>query len=125
MRSSTLQRSNLSLTASRDRGEKRYSAIVQYIKSKPIKKLRGILIYCRTYAKVKEVYNFLNNSGISCAQFFGQLSQKEKTTILQDFREGKTRVIASTVALGMGLDFANLDSVIHLCIPSSIENYVQ
>ena len=34
-------------------------------------------------------------------------------------------MIASTVALGMGLDFANLDCVIHLCMPSSIENYVQ
>lgn len=25
----------------------------------------------------------------------------------------------------MGLDFAQLDSVIHLCMPSSVENYVQ
>lgn len=31
VRSSTLQRSNLSLTASRDKGEKKYMAIIQYL----------------------------------------------------------------------------------------------
>ena len=121
VRSSTLQRSNLKLTVSKDSGENKYPALLRYLKSEPIHKLRGILVYCRTYAKVREVCNYLKNSGISCAMFFSQLSQKEKVTILNKFREGQIKVIASTIALGMGLDFANLDSVIHLCMPSSVE----
>lgn len=35
------------------------------------------------------------------------------------------RVVVATIALGMGLDFENLDCVIHINMPKSVESYVQ
>ena len=39
--------------------------------------------------------------------------------------DGVVRVVFATVALGMGVDFVGLNSIIHYGAPSSIENYFQ
>ena len=38
---------------------------------------------------------------------------------------GKARVIVATVAFGLGINKADVKGVIHLCLPSSPENYQQ
>jgi ATP-dependent DNA helicase Q4 len=57
--------------------------------------------------------------------FHSGLEQKQKTQLLQDFRTGKVKVVVATIALGMGLDFENLDCVVHINMPKSVESYVQ
>lgn len=48
------------------------------------------------------------------------LTQKEKVERMEKFRKGQIRIVISTVALGMGLDFENLDCVIHINMPKSV-----
>ena len=45
---------------------------------------------------------------------------------MQDgFLNGKLEVIVATIAFGMGIDKANIRSVIHTALPGSIEAYYQ
>ena len=56
-----------------------------------------------------EVFNYVTNStSLRTAVYHSALSNKEKTETLTKFREGEIKVVVATVALGMGLDFANL-----------------
>jgi superfamily II DNA helicase RecQ len=71
------------------------------------------------------VFNYLSSEGFQTAVFHGGLEEKEKTLLLQNFRTGVIKVVAATIALGMGLDFENLDCVIHMNMPKSVESYVQ
>jgi superfamily II DNA helicase RecQ len=72
-----------------------------------------------------EVFNYLRNSGMGCCIFHSGLTQKEKIQTMENFRRGIIKRIISTVALGMGLDFDNLDCVIHINMTKSVENYIQ
>lgn len=75
---------------------------------------------------MQEVFNFVSNStSFSVAIYHSALSNKEKTETLNKFRFGDIKIVVATVALGMGLDFAHLECVIHMNMPKSIENYVQ
>ena len=60
-------------------------------------------------------------------QFHAPLTSTMKANILQEIKSEKSRirVIFATTALGMGVDARNVNHVIHIGPPSSIESYVQ
>lgn len=106
IRSKTIINKNLFITISKEKDmSKKFDALLTYIKHPQIMKCRGILIYCRTKYLVNTVNNFLTNSSINCFSFHSDLTQKQKTDILSNFRNGAIRIVISTIALGMGLDF--------------------
>lgn len=70
-----------------------------------IVRCRGILIYCRSKYLIDKVFNYLINSNMPATVFHGGLPSKEKTKIITDFKNKEIKIIISTTALGMGLDF--------------------
>jgi superfamily II DNA helicase RecQ len=88
-------------------------------------KCEAVLIYCRAKYLLENVFNFLSNSGISASVFHGSLEHKEKTRIITEFKNKNIRIIISTTALGMGLDFEHLDCIVHFNMAKSLESYVQ
>lgn len=73
-----------------------------------------------------QVFNYITNS-VNCAVaiYHSALTSRQKEETLQKFRSGQIKIVVATVALGMGLDFSNLECVVHINLPKSIENYVQ
>ncbi|MDQ3264045.1 MAG: DNA topoisomerase 3 [Myxococcota bacterium] len=53
------------------------------------------------------------------------LSAKVRDDIQTRFLSGKSEVIVATIAFGMGVDKADVRTVIHLALPSSVEGYYQ
>lgn len=41
------------------------------------------------------------------------------------FLRGKVRVIVATVAFGLGIDKPDVTGIVHMCLPPSVENYLQ
>ena len=111
---------NLFITVSRESGSKKYDSIVNYLMAPQIRKCKGVLIYCRTRKLLNDVYNSLRHSYLDVHMFHAGIGQKDKVDLMNSFRSGKIRIIATTNALGMGLDFENLECIIHLNMPKSI-----
>ncbi|KAI9034797.1 DEAD/DEAH box helicase [Aspergillus affinis] len=60
---------------------------------------------------------------LACEAFYS--AQIDKSSILQRFIEGPSRVIVATSALGMGVDIPDIRSIIHLGRPRSLLEYAQ
>jgi len=83
------------------------------------------VVYVRNRKKTKEVAEFLIQNGISAEHFHAGLKNETKDERQQRWKNGDTRVIVSTNAFGMGIDKAEVRTVVHLDLPDSLEAYFQ
>ena len=83
------------------------------------------VVYVRNRKKTKEVADFLNLNGISSENFHAGLKNETKDAKQSRWKSGETRVIVSTNAFGMGIDKAEVRTVVHLDLPDSLEAYFQ
>lgn len=84
-----------------------------------------IIVYCVTVKEVERIHAHLLGSGIKAGKYHGKLSPEMKNTIQEDFIEGKTQILVSTSAFGMGVDKADIRVVIHAQMPGSLEAWYQ
>ena len=61
----------------------------------------------------------------SVASFHSGLASEKKMEILKGYLEGEIDIIVATTAFGMGVDKADIRTVIHYEISDSLENYAQ
>ncbi len=61
----------------------------------------------------------------STAAYHAGLDADRRRRVQDGFLNGKLEVIVATIAFGMGIDKANIRSVIHTALPGSIEAYYQ
>lgn len=59
------------------------------------------------------------------AAYHAGLEAGRRRRVQDEFLNGKLEVIVATIAFGMGIDKANIRSVIHTALPGSIEAYYQ
>ena len=83
------------------------------------------VVYVRNRKRTKEVSDFLNLNGISAENFHAGLKNESKDAKQSRWKSGETRVIVSTNAFGMGIDKAEVRTVVHLDLPDSLEAYFQ
>jgi superfamily II DNA helicase RecQ len=53
------------------------------------------------------------------------MTPESRKKVQADFIESRLDVVVATVAFGMGIDKANIRTVIHMSLPSSVESYYQ
>lgn len=91
-----------------------------------LRKVHGTsVVYVRNRKKTKEIADFLVQNNISAEHFHAGLSNETKDARQQRWKNNETRVIVSTNAFGMGIDKAEVRSVVHLDLPDSLEAYFQ
>jgi superfamily II DNA/RNA helicase len=54
----------------------------------------------------------------------GELTQKERDVILNEFRTGSSRVLITTDLLARGIDVQQVSLVINYDLPRNLENYI-
>ena len=91
-----------------------------------LKKYTGTsIIYVRNRKATLEISTYLNKIGISSGYYHGGLSAKEKETQFGLWTSNSNQVMVATNAFGMGIDKANVQTVIHHNLPESLESYYQ
>ncbi|MDG2151780.1 MAG: RecQ family ATP-dependent DNA helicase [Polaribacter sp.] len=83
------------------------------------------IVYVNSRKKTEQIATFLNSKNFKSSFYHGGMSSIEKNISFENWMTEKTPIIVATNAFGMGIDKANVGLVIHLDLPSSIENYVQ
>ena len=84
------------------------------------------IVYCRTRGATQATSEWLMQQGISSAvAYHAGLSREERERRQEDWVKGRVRIIVSTNAFGMGIDKADVRTVIHADVPDSIESYYQ
>ncbi len=83
------------------------------------------LIYAGTRERTETTVRQLLEWGINSAAYHAGLGAATRNAVQDDFLAGRVRVIVATNAFGMGVDKADVDQVIHLELPASLEAYYQ
>jgi RecQ family ATP-dependent DNA helicase len=86
---------------------------------------RPAIVYCGTRRDADEVAATLRCSGLQTLAYHAGLKTKQRTEAQHQFMGNEIDVIVGTCAFGMGIDKANVRSVWHLTIPTSLKAYYQ
>ncbi len=95
--------------------------IEQILKKNP----ESSIIYVRNRKSCLDISAQLNSLGFKATYYHGGLSSKEKDKNMQLWMNEDANVIVATNAFGMGIDKANVKTVIHIQLPENLENYYQ
>jgi ATP-dependent DNA helicase RecQ len=83
------------------------------------------VVYCGRRRTCEDVAAGLRAAGIRAEPYHAGLTQDERGSTLRGFMDGRLDVVAATTAFGMGIDKADVRSVVHWTLPASPEEYYQ
>ncbi|WP_418668164.1 DEAD/DEAH box helicase [Allofournierella sp.] len=85
---------------------------------------RRAIVFCNTKSMVDELAALLQKQGVKAAGLHGDMTQALRSTVMQSFRSGSTRVLVATDVAARGIDVSDIDAVINFDLPQSFEYYV-
>jgi ATP-dependent DNA helicase RecQ len=83
------------------------------------------IVYVRNRRACIELSQFLQDKGMQTTFYHGGITNREKQDRLTAWTSERTPVMIATTAFGMGIDKANVKTVIHYNLPESLESYYQ
>ena len=83
------------------------------------------VVYVRSRQRTAEIASALHAVGITATFFHAGLSRDQKAERQRAWMDGQLRVMVATNAFGMGIDKPDVRLVVHIDIPSSLEEYFQ
>jgi ATP-dependent RNA helicase RhlE len=88
------------------------------------KNMQQVLIFTSSVFLADTLVKKLNQNNIQAKAIHGQKSQFARTTALDNFKEGKLRVLVATDILSRGIDVQFLPYVINYELPRSPKDYI-
>lgn len=86
--------------------------------------IRSAIIFTRTKHRAKRLAQFLDRQNVPTDFINGNRSQLQRTKALEDFRNGKVRVLVATDIASRGIDVEAVSHVINFDVPHVVEDYV-
>ncbi|KAK3837617.1 MAG: P-loop containing nucleoside triphosphate hydrolase protein, partial [Linnemannia elongata] len=116
-------RDNLAMTVSVEAD--REPALLNLLQSPRFAAMDAILIYVMRQAQADALAAFLRVRNFSAESYHAGKSSQDRQRIQHRFMNDRIRILVATIAFGLGLNKSNIRSVIHYCLPKSLENYIQ
>lgn len=82
------------------------------------------VIFCNTRQKVNWLTEKMREANFTVSSMHGEMPQKERDAIMQEFRQGASRVLITTDVWARGIDVQQVSLVINYDLPSNRENYI-
>ncbi|HSR36085.1 MAG TPA: DEAD/DEAH box helicase [Desulfurivibrionaceae bacterium] len=86
--------------------------------------MTAALIFTRTKHKARHLATQLSKAGYSATSLQGNLSQSQRQTAMNGFREGRFKILVATDIAARGIDVSSVSHVINYDVPDSVEAYI-
>ena len=83
------------------------------------------LVYAGSREKCERLARMLKNHGVAAGFYHAGLPPEERAAAQDRFMRGEVRVMAATVAFGMGVDKSDIRFLVHYHPSRTLENYYQ
>jgi ATP-dependent RNA helicase RhlE len=83
-----------------------------------------VLVFVASGRRADNVVRKLGNSGIRALSLHGDKSMSARTDAMEQFRNGRLRILVATDLISRGIDVSGLACVIHYDLPRSPKDYV-
>jgi ATP-dependent RNA helicase RhlB len=83
-----------------------------------------ILVFCNRKTTTEDVADSLSRRGVRCETLSGDVNQNRRLRVLEDFRNGKIRIVVATDVAGRGIHVDDIGFVINFDFPYAPEDYV-
>ncbi|XP_030942664.1 eukaryotic initiation factor 4A-3 [Quercus lobata] len=82
------------------------------------------VIFCNTKRKVDWLTEKMRSNNFTVSSMHGDMPQKERDAIMEEFRAGQTRVLITTDVWARGIDVQQVSLVINYDLPNNRELYI-
>lgn len=118
----SFRRPNLHLRLTPCAAQERLATLTKRLASA---KVRPAVVYVTFQKTAEDVAGHLSAAGLRARAYHAGMDAEERTAAQEAFMRGECEVIVATIAFGMGIDKADIRSVIHFNLPKTLENYQQ
>lgn len=102
--------------------EEKIARLLDFLKEKKPNKM---IVYLYSQMRCEEYSMSFNEKGFRTGFFHSGMDTDLKEEMYFDFLNGKIQILFATTAFGMGMNIPDIDSVVHLQLPESIEEFYQ
>ena len=89
------------------------------------RELKGrTLIFCNMKRSVDHLARELSRDGVSVRALHGDLDQRQRDRVVQEFRAGQIDAVIATNVAARGLDIPEITHVVNYDVPQNLEEYV-
>jgi ATP-dependent DNA helicase RecQ len=86
---------------------------------------RPAIVYCGTRKDTDKLAGEISRSGIRAVGYHAGMTPEKRRSSQLAFMDGRAEVVVATNAFGMGVDKADVRTVAHWALPTSLEAYYQ
>jgi ATP-dependent DNA helicase RecQ len=119
---SSFRRENLRCIVKKCQGGRQDEYVVEAVKQA---REGNVIVYAPTVARVGEVIDLLEESGIAAVGYHGQMDSAARRENQEKWMSEEVRVLVGTIAFGLGINKPNVRAVVRLGLPDSIEQLYQ
>ena len=82
------------------------------------------LVFANTKRMVDDLYEYLNDKDLKVNKLHGDMSQAERTRVLNSFKENKINILIASDVAARGIDVNDIEIVFNYDLPQNQEYYV-
>lgn len=82
------------------------------------------MIYCNTVQRVIQLYHSMVDDGFPVAHIHSHMTESERKTVYEEFKQGKHRVLITSNLTARGIDVQQVSIVINFDLPRNVNTYI-
>ncbi|MBB3607783.1 superfamily II DNA/RNA helicase [Rhizobium sp. BK602] len=86
--------------------------------------LKNAIIFCNRKKDVSDLFRSLDRHGFSVGALHGDMDQRSRMTMLQNFKDGNIKLLVASDVAARGLDIPDVSHVFNFDVPIHSEDYV-